>query len=99
MSHQIRFTKVAREDLKQLYRFFINQNIHVANQALVAINRAIALLECSPFTCRRVKPDNPFLRELLISFSGNGYVAQLEIEENKVVTILAVRHQREDDFY
>jgi plasmid stabilization system protein ParE len=38
------------------------------------------------------------LRELIISFGANGYVALFEIEEGQTVTILAVRHQREDDF-
>lgn len=40
---------------------------------------------------------NPFLRELVISFSDYGNVALFEIEENAIMTILAIRHQREDD--
>jgi hypothetical protein len=35
----------------------------------------------------------------VITFGANGYVALFEIEENNIVTILAVRHQREDDFH
>ena len=41
---------------------------------------------------------NPFLRELLIPFGAAGYVALFEIEANSIVSILAVRHQREDDY-
>ncbi len=98
MSYQIRFTKVAREDLKRLYGFLINQDIHAAEHALEVINKAIDLLKTFPFTCRKAKTDSPFLRELVITFGSNGYVALFEIEEQNIVTILAVRHQREDDY-
>lgn len=99
MSYQIRFTKAARDDLKRLYSFLVEQDIHAAEHALEAINKAIELLKTFPFTCRKAKADSPFLRELVISFGANGYVALFEIEENNIVTILAVRHQREDDFH
>jgi plasmid stabilization system protein ParE len=98
LSYQIRFTKAARDDLKRLYTFLVDEDIHAATNALEAINKAIDLLKTFPFTCRKAKTDNPFLRELVISFGANGYVALFEIEENNIVTILAVRHQREDDY-
>ncbi|MDP1765298.1 MAG: type II toxin-antitoxin system RelE/ParE family toxin [Methylotenera sp.] len=99
MSYQIRFTKAARDDLKRLYNFLVDQDIHAAEHALEAINKAIELLKTFPFTCRKAKADSPFLRELVITFGPNGYVALFEIEENNIVTILAVRHQREDDYH
>ncbi len=98
MSYQIRFTKVAREDLKRLYGFLAERDIQAAKHALQAINKAIELLATFPFTCRKANADSPFLRELLITFGASGYVAMFEIEENNSVTILAVRHQREDDY-
>lgn len=98
MSYQIRFTKAARDDLKRLYGFLLEHDIQTAGNALKAIHKAIELLKSFPFTCRKAKTDNPFLRELIISFGANGYVALFEIEEDKMVTILAVRHQREDDY-
>ena len=52
----------------------------------------------SPFSYRKVRADNPFLRELLIPFGAAGYVALFEIEEERTVTVLAVRHQLEDDY-
>lgn len=51
-----------------------------------------------PFACRKAAPDNPFLRELVISFGSGGYVALFEIEDTATVTILALRHQNEDDY-
>ena len=39
-------------------------------------------------------------RELLVMFVGaNGYVALFEIEDSQTVTVLAIRHQREEDFF
>lgn len=73
-------------------------DVSAANNAIEAINKAIEILKTFPFTCRKAKADTPFLRELIISFGANGYVALFEIEEDNTVTILAVRHQREDDF-
>jgi plasmid stabilization system protein ParE len=36
---------------------------------------------------------------LLISFGTSGYLALFEIDDAQHVTILAVRHQREDDYH
>jgi len=98
LSYQIRFTKVAREDLKRLYGFLAERDIQAAKHALQAINKAIELLATFPFTCRKANADSPFLRELLITFGASGYVALFEIEESNSVNILGVRHQREDDY-
>ena len=47
---------------------------------------------------RKALPDRPFMRELIIPIGTSGYVALVEIESNTTVTILAVRHQREEDY-
>jgi len=52
-----------------------------------------------PFSCRKASPEHALLRELIISLGANGYVALFEIEDSQTVTVLAVRHQREEDFY
>lgn len=98
MNYQIRLTKVAREDLKCLYHHLAEHDIQAAKHALQAINKAIELLAIFPFTCKKANADSPFLRELIISFGVSGYVALFEIEENNSVTMLAVRHQRVDDY-
>ena len=51
-----------------------------------------------PFACRKTEESNPFLRELVISFGSAGYLALFEVEDENTVTILAIRHQREEDF-
>jgi len=98
LTYQVRFTKAAREDIKRLYAFLLTQDKTAAERALATIEQAMQLLNTFPFTCRKAQADNPFLRELVISFGANGYVALFEIEENAVVTIIALRHQREDDY-
>ena len=45
------------------------------------------------------RPASPFLRDLVIPFGHSGYVALFEIEDAATVTILAVRHQLEDDYH
>ncbi len=99
MTWRVRYTRAARDDLLRMYDFLLQHDIDAARQALTAIENAVGLLEQFPFTCRKASPDNPFLRELVISFGSSGYVALYEIEADDMVTILAVRHQREDDYH
>jgi plasmid stabilization system protein ParE len=99
VSWRVRYTRAAREDLKRLYGFLLTQDIVAAERALETIEKATELLQSFPFTCRKADPDNPFLRELLVSFGASGYVALFEIESDHTVTILAIRHQREDDYH
>ena len=47
---------------------------------------------------RRAAGGDVMLRELLVGFGAAGYVALIEIEGPDIVTVLAVRHQREDDY-
>jgi plasmid stabilization system protein ParE len=94
---------MAREDLVRLYRFLLEHDVDVdvdvAARALEAIQQGVSMLQTFPFTCRKSHPDNPFLRELIVSFGEPGYVVLFEIENAGHVTILAVRHQREGDYY
>ncbi len=71
--------------------------VHAALRARVAIRRCQESIEEMPFACRKVDDANALMRELLIPFGGAGNVALFEITDVTIVTILAVRHQREDD--
>jgi plasmid stabilization system protein ParE len=99
VSWHVRYTRTARDDLKRLYGFLVEHDIAAARRALTAIGKATELLRLFPFTCRKADQDNPLLRELLVSFGTSGYVLLYEIDGDDTVTILAVRHQREDDYY
>lgn len=99
MSWRVRYTRTARDDLRRLYGFLLERDIAAAERALAAIDKAMELLRLFPFTCRKADPDNPLLRELLVSFGTSGYVVLYDIGNDQTVTILAVRHQREDDYH
>ena len=99
MNYQVRYTKAAKEDLLRLYRFLLDHDLQTALRARAAIGKSMEFLRDFPFSCRKVMCDNPFLREMVISFGPSGYVALFEIEDNRTVTILAIRHQREDDYH
>ncbi len=101
MAFTVRFTEEAQQDLERLYNWWLQQaagDDSVAERALQAIREGVALLECAPMSCRKATAD-PFLRELVIGFGSAGYVLLFEIENSTTVTVLAVRHQREDDYH
>ena len=100
MTFSVRFTREAQQDIKRLYEFILERDdsgYETAQKALAAIRTGIDSLKHNPFSCR--KTNTPFLRELVISFGATGYVALFEIENNQTVTILAIRHQREEDYH
>jgi plasmid stabilization system protein ParE len=101
MTYRVRFTPDAQADLARLYDFVLDRDqsdFRVAQRALEAIREAIAGLARSPFSYRKAGED-PFLREIVIPFGAAGYVALFEIEDSQTVTILALRHQREGDYF
>jgi len=99
VSYRVRYTRGARADLVRLYGFLVDQDIEAARKALTAIEKGIEFLQEFPFTCRKATPEDPLLREMIITFGARGYVVLFEIEAPDTVTILAVRHQREEDFH
>ncbi|MBC7310978.1 MAG: type II toxin-antitoxin system RelE/ParE family toxin, partial [Rhizobium sp.] len=66
-----------------------------------AVSKALSVLEDFSFIGRKVVVDDETImtRELLVPFGNSGYVVLYEIEDAETVTILAVRHQREDDYH
>jgi len=103
VSFAVRYSAGARDDLVRLYDFLLQrastvEDLDVAEVALNAITSAVDNLGRSPFIYRKAG-QSPFLRELLVPFGNSGYVALFEIEDASTVTILAVRHQLEDDYH
>ncbi len=100
MTYKVRLTTEALEDLDRLYDFLVERDQEAAERALIAIERALALLAYSPFSCRKaLLQKNPRWREILIPFGHSGYVALFEIDDDHSVTVTAVRHQREEDYH
>ncbi|MEO7496078.1 MAG: type II toxin-antitoxin system RelE/ParE family toxin [Massilia sp.] len=99
MSFRVRYTRAARDDLRRLQAHLAAHDPALARRARDAISKAVSLLKDFPFTCRKATGHLAFLRELVIPFGGAGYVMLFEIEGAATVTILAVRHQRQDDYF
>lgn len=99
MSYDVRFAPAAADDLQRLVEFLADNDLKAAERARLAIGEALKLLSLFPFSCRKASAENAFLREMVITFGRDGYVALFEIEEATVVTVLSVRHQREDDYH
>jgi plasmid stabilization system protein ParE len=98
VTYRVRYTAGARRDLLRLYEFLLDRDVIAAERALGALRKSTEILGEFPFTCRKADDTNPFLRELIVPFGSSGYVVLFEIDDTTTVTILAVRHQREDDY-
>ena len=99
MNYRVRYTREAKEDLERLYRFLLDKDLLAARRAKDAINKGMEFLKDFPFACRKATSQNPFLREMLISFGDSGYVVLFEVEGKTTVTNLAIRHQCESDYH
>ncbi|MEO5735295.1 MAG: type II toxin-antitoxin system RelE/ParE family toxin [Rubrivivax sp.] len=101
---EVRYSESARDDLLRLFEFLLvraktGEDFDAAQSAIDAIRQAVEhSLRQRPFVYRKAA-DSPFLRELLIPFRGAGYVALYEIDDAAHVTVLALRHQIEDDYH
>lgn len=98
MNYRVRLTPHAEQDILRLQDFLIERDIAAAEHAVDALEQGFRILERFAFSCRRAAGEGPRIRELVIPFGQSGYVALFEIEDSETVTILAVRHQREDDY-
>jgi len=99
LKYTVRYASSARDDIKRLYAYLLDRDENAARRAVLIIEDAMKMLADFPFSCRKASSDNSFLRELVIPFGSAGYVALFEIEDSDTVTILAIRHQREDDYH
>lgn len=99
MTFDLRYTASARADITRLYQFLLEKDFLMAEKAVDTIINTIENLKEFPFATRKASGDNALLRELLIPFGSSGYIALIEIQSAEVVNIIAVRHQREDDYH
>jgi plasmid stabilization system protein ParE len=105
VTFKVRLTRDAEADLDRLFDFLLERGLNrdggdlaLPGQAIAALRSGIATLKTSPFTCRKAG-QSPFLRELTVPFGRSGHVALFEIEDESQVSVLAVRHQLEDDYH
>ncbi|WP_107675223.1 type II toxin-antitoxin system RelE/ParE family toxin [Agrobacterium sp. LAD9] len=99
MTFKLRYTIEARADITRLYNFLLEKDFSTAEKAVDRIIATIEGLSEFPFVARKAQGENALLRELVIPFGSSGYIALIQIEDAETVFILAVRHQREDDYH
>ena len=91
---QVRFSPAALRDLERLREFLRARNVAAAKRAAKAIINSMHVLGQHPQIGRPVDEMEVEFRELLIDFGDSGHVALYHCEAD-LVTVLALRHQRE----
>lgn len=104
MSFEVRFSASAEDDLLRLLDFLLERaetaaDLELAQAAADAVRAAAThQLAVTPFSFRKADRATT-RRELVIPFGATGYVALYEIASPSSVVVLAVRHQREEDYH
>ena len=103
--YEVIFRQEAAEDLERLFDHILERelaspsgDLDIPARAIESIQQACSFLQHSPFSCRKAGPSS-FLRELIITFAGSGYVARFEIHDAYTVIFGAIRHQLESDYH
>ncbi|MBY3153779.1 MULTISPECIES: type II toxin-antitoxin system RelE/ParE family toxin [Rhizobium] len=99
MTFELKYTQTFYEDLGRLADFLIERDPDLAGRAINAIQKALMILQDFPLMARRASADDPLLRELVVPFGSAGYVILFKVMSETSVIVLAVRHQREEDYH
>lgn len=100
---RVSFTPGAERDLERLLDFLLAQaqyddEVGAALAAIAMVDQEmLTRLAAAPFVYRPAESGGG-LRELVIRGPGGGYVALFDISSVNQVTVIAVRHQLEDDY-
>ena len=104
--YRVVLAEEATDDLLRIEDFTIERelaratpDLDVVRRLRDAVDRALRLLEFSPYSCRKAaRAVNDKQRELIIPFGSAGLIAAFEIR-GEVVRIGAIRHQLERDYH
>ena len=105
-AYRVVLAEEAADDLLRIDDFIIERelasatpDLDVVRRLRDAVDRALRLLEFSPYSCRKAtRAVNDRQRELIIPFGSAGLVAAFEVR-GEVVRIGAIRHQLEQDYH
>lgn len=99
-------TPQAEDDLERLFEFLVVQSKtleeldhaqHVLHQLRTSIKKRLAE---NPWAYRKAGDGRRTTRrELIVGLGSTGYVALYEILSGREIRVLAVRHQREEDYH
>ncbi|MFM7703773.1 MAG: type II toxin-antitoxin system RelE/ParE family toxin [Rubrivivax sp.] len=104
--YRVLLAEEAAEDLLRIEDFTIERelasatpDLDVVRRLRDAVDRALQLLEFSPYSCRKAaRALNDKQRELIVPFGHAGLVAAFEVRGD-VVRVGAIRHRLEQDFH
>jgi plasmid stabilization system protein ParE len=84
-------------DVKRLYDFLKSKDLDAAKRAVKAIRQGVSVLEKQSGVGRSVDDMDDEFRDWTIDFGDSGYVVRYRVD-HRIVTVLAVRHQKEVGF-
>lgn len=89
------FAEEAFADLERIFDFNLERDPATALDHLAKVRTAVLILDEHPEIGRPAQAGSP-LRELIVSYGKSGYVVLYEPSPaEKLVRVLAIRHQRE----
>lgn len=99
--YSVEVSDAAQEDIERLHDFLSGVDIRLADKAIGEILKGYDFLKIFPQSCRLASFNEAgtSYRELIINFGKSGYLVLFEINDEKTLTILAVKHQRESDYH
>jgi len=105
-SDRVLLAEEAADDLLRIEDFTIERelasatpDLDVVRRLRDAVDRALRLLEFSPYSCRKAaRALNDNQRELIVPFGNPGLVAAFEVRGD-IVRVGAIRHQLQQDFH
>jgi plasmid stabilization system protein ParE len=102
----VEMTPQAEDDLERLFEFLV-----VRSKTLEELDHAQHALHQLRISIKKRLAENPWAyrkagdgrrttrRELIVGLGSTGYVALYEILPGRAVRVLAIRHQREEDYH
>lgn len=102
----VEMTSQAEDDLERLFEFLV-----VRSETLEELDHAQHVLHQLRTSIKKRLAENPWAyrkagdgrrttrRELIVGLGSTGYVALYEILPGREIRVLAVRHQREEDYH
>lgn len=99
---RLRFTPEAIEDLVRFGEHLMTHDALDPDAAVRAIRRRIGVLRDLPFLGRPIRSAAKVdlsLRELVVDFRRTGFVVLYRVESERLVSVLAVRHQTEERYH
>lgn len=91
------WSEPALANIQRLYRFLAEKNLAAARRAVKAIRDGVKILVLHPQVGRVVEDMDEAFRDWPVDSGDSGYVVRYRFD-GELVTILAVRHQKEAGF-